>query len=84
MVPEPRVDLARLRDRGLELTLCLVDRFVEATPRRPSATRRSGTDEAQSPARMVSIERGWASSKRDVENLGEALVFVDEHGAGLV
>ena len=64
MGTQPRVIGAGLGDGTLEIGTGVLAGSPMATPSRPSATSRSGTEDAQSPACTVPIEIGWASGQR--------------------
>ena len=58
MFAQPRIGCADLGDRRSNSARASATGSPSATPRRPSATSRSGTDEAQSPPCSVPIESG--------------------------
>ena len=64
MVSQPGVTLTHLRDGPFELHAGMLDVLADGDAEAPSATSRSGTDDAQSPARIVPMEIGWASDQR--------------------
>jgi hypothetical protein len=64
VVAQPRILVAGLGDRASSSARVASTGSPMATPSRPSATSRSGTDDAQSPARTVPIDSGCASAQR--------------------